>query len=136
MEKGDTETSNRPGEMRRGLPRLDCSRLACSCTVKPEPYSTTPGENEKRGALLLNISAEGLCFETNFQPSVGEYMHLEIRPIEGPEVSAKIKVIHARRSAKDGFHLIGSQFDEMSESDRQNLLVLLDTIGRLEKDLS
>ena len=63
-------------------------------------------------------------------------MRIEIRPIEGPEVTAGIRVIHSRPSEKSGFYLVGSKIEEISEHDRRNLLVLLDTISRMEQKLA
>jgi hypothetical protein len=74
-------------------------------------------------------------FETNFSPSVGDYLRIEVRPIEGPELSARIQVLHAQYSKKNGFYSIGSRFEEMSELDRQNLFSLIATINRMQHDL-
>ncbi len=62
-------------------------------------------------------------------------MSLEIRPIEGPDLSARIEVLYSQSSSNDGFYIIGSQFSEMSESDKQSLLILLQTIQRMEHDM-
>jgi hypothetical protein len=63
-------------------------------------------------------------------------MRIEIRPVEGPEVTAEISVIYSRPSEKSGFYMIGSKFEEISELDKRNLLVLLDTISRMEQELA
>jgi hypothetical protein len=78
----------------------------------------------------------GIFFESTYRPTVGCALSVEIRPIEGPEVNARIKVLHIRDSSSSGFFVIGSKFEEINERSRQNLLVLLDTINRLEDDLS
>lgn len=93
-------------------------------------------ESEKLGALLLNICADGVCVETNFKPSRGSIMHFKIRPIEGPDMDARIRVLHVRPSTAKGFFVIGSEFEHLSEQDRQNLLTLLHTLDRMEKDLA
>ena len=136
MELGNVETGDLSGEERRRSSRTACTRLACSCTVKPESISAVTNGDRKRGALLLNLSVDGISFETDFNPSVQACMNIEIRPIEGPDVAARLKVIHARRSARSGLHVIGAKFEEINEHNRQNLLALLDTIGRLERNLS
>ena len=136
MEIGKKESASGQREERRGFARLPCSRFACSCSVKPDSRSGATGDIERRGALLSDISPEGISFKTNFQPPAKEYMHFEVRPIEGPEVMAKIEVLYSRRSVRSGFYIVGSRFKEISEHDRQNLLVLLDTISRMEHDLS
>jgi len=120
----------------RKFARVNCFRFACSCTVKTGSSQEEAKNEKKRGALLMNISAQGIQFESNFQPSAEEHLSFKIRPIEGPEVAAMIKVIHTKQSEKRGFYLIGSEFHEISEQDKRNLLVLLDTVGRLEQDLS
>jgi hypothetical protein len=93
-------------------------------------------ESEKAGALLLNICDGGVCLESNFKPLVGAVMQFKIRPIEGPEMDAKIRVIHIRPSTANGFYVIGSRFEGLSELDQQNLLTLLHTVNRMEKDLA
>jgi hypothetical protein len=109
--------------------------LACSCSVTPEHGDDLHLDRNRGGALLSNISPNGINFETNFRPSVGDYLHIEVRPIEGPELSARIQVLHSQQSKKHGFFCIGSRFEEMSELDRQNLLLLLATINRMQHDL-
>jgi hypothetical protein len=126
---------NRPGDERRRFARIVCSRFACSCTVRPEHSPNECSGPERYGALLLNISPEGLLFETNVRPSIGDILYMEIRPIEGPEVFARIRVLHTRRSPKKVFYLIGAEFEEISGSGKQGLLLLLDTITRVEADL-
>ena len=128
--------TNEAGKDRRKFARLTCSRFACSCTVRPESNQIESGVDDRRGALLLNVSPEGILFETNFRPAVGDTMRIEIRPIEGPEVAASLRVLHAGTSMKNGFYLIGSAFEKISGHDKQSLLLLLDTISRLEDDLS
>jgi hypothetical protein len=86
--------------------------------------------------ILSNIGPDGISFETNFRLSEGDHLLLEIRPIEGPELAARIKVLHSRNSEKNGFFVVGSQFEEMSEGDRQNLHFLIATIERMENNLS
>lgn len=135
METGHNEMREKPeGEHRRNV-RFYCSWFVCSCTVIPEFRPCVPNNSKKRGALLLNICLDGICFETNFAPSIGSSMQLHIHPIEGPEVKAKIRVMHKRSSAKNGFYIIHSEFSEVSGRNRQNLLILLDTISRLQEDL-
>lgn len=121
---------------RRKFSRINCSRFACSCTVKTGASQEGASYEKNRGALLINISSQGIRFESNFQPSAGEHLSFKIRPIEGPEVAAMIKVTHTHQSEKSGFYRIGSEFHEISEQNKRNLLVLLDTIGRLEQNLS
>jgi hypothetical protein len=135
-ESGNVETGDGTGAERRRLSRTTCSRLACSCTVKPESVSAATDGGKKRGALLFNISPDGISLETDFQPSIRTHMDIEISPIEGPGVAARLRVVRACRSARNGLYVIGAEFEEISEQDRQNLLALLDTIGRLEQDLS
>jgi len=135
MDTKYTDRSSIPEE-RRKWERLACSRFACSCAVKPVP-SAGQAERERRlGAVLLNICANGICFESNFAPPGGTQFYFEIRPIEGPDVVAKIRVLHARPSGTNGLHIIGSEFDELGEHDRQNLLTVLHTITRMEEDLA
>jgi hypothetical protein len=93
-------------------------------------------EWEKLGALLLNICAGGVSLESNFEPASGASMRFRIRPIEGPDMDAKIKVLHTRPSAAKGFYIIGSEFEELTESGRQNLLMLLQTVDRMERGLA
>ena len=124
------------GQNLRKYERLACSRFACSCSVKPESGDDLRLENNRGGVLLSNISPNGISFETNISLSESEYLQLKIRPIEGPEVAAKIRVLHSRHSEKDGFFVIGSQFEEMSEGNRQNLHLLIATIERMEDNLS
>ncbi len=127
----------RPHHERRSCARLTCSRFACSCTVKPQAGHAGAADIEKKlGALLLNICINGACFETNFEPPRGANMHFKVRPIIGPEMTARIKVLHTRPSTTSGFYVIGSEFDELSEQDRQNLLTLLLTISQLEEGLA
>jgi hypothetical protein len=123
------------GRDRREFERLVCSRLACSCSVKPESGNGSHSEHSRGGALLSNISPDGVKFETNFRPSAGDFLRIEVRPIEGPEMSARIQVLHAQHSEKNGFFSVGSRFEEMSELDRQNLLVLIATINRMQNNL-
>ncbi len=120
---------------RRRFARILCSRAACTCLVTRNSYQTEFGERKKHSALLSNISVNGISFETDFRPPDGERMSFEVRPIEGPDLSAQIKVLHSRSSSKDGFYVIGSQFAEMGEGDKQSLLVLLNTIQRMEQDM-
>lgn len=137
MGTGHIEMCERPQEERRRCARLTCSRFACSCTVKPESgYPSAADIEKKLGALLLNICVNGACFETNFEPARGTDMRLKVRPIIGPEMTARIKVLHTRPSATSGFYVIGSEFRELGEQDRQNLLTLLLTIGQMEEDLA
>ncbi len=119
------------GDRRRSL-RLRCAALACSCSVG----RTGDDPLERSGALLSDISADGISFETDFEAGPGERLRIEIRPIEGPDLAVGLEVIHTRRSNRRGFFLIGSRFEDMDERDRRSLLVLLETISRLEKDLS
>jgi hypothetical protein len=79
---------------------------------------------------------DGVCFETKSPPSKGDSLRFELRPIEGPEVTARGKVLHVRRSARTGFFLVGMEIGEIDEQDAQKLLILIDTINRMEKDLS
>lgn len=51
-------------------------------------------------------------------------------------MDAKIKVLHTRPSAAKGFYIIGSEFEELSERGRQNLLTLLQTVDRMERGLA
>jgi hypothetical protein len=120
----------------RRYERVACSRFACSCSVRPESKDNIQSEKNRGGVVLSNISPDGISFETNISLSEGDYLLLEIRPIEGPELAAKIKVLHSRHSEKNGFFVIGSQFEEMSEGDRQNLHFLIATIERMENDLA
>ncbi|RJP21802.1 MAG: hypothetical protein C4520_09090 [Candidatus Abyssobacteria bacterium SURF_5] len=121
---------------RRRASRISCSRFACSCSLKPESPSEVIGDQEKLGALLLNLCAGGVCLESNFKPRPGSMMQFQIRPIEGPEMRATIKILHARPSRAKGFYKIGSEFEDLSEEDRQNLLTLLHMVERIEKDLA
>ena len=130
-----TEKSSIPQERRR-WERLACSRFACSCAVRPVSSASQADRERKLGAVLLNICANGICFESNFAPSSGTEFYFEIRPIEGPDVVAKIRVLHARPSESNGLHIIGSEFDELDERERQNLLTVLHTISRMEEDLA
>ena len=134
----DIDPSQNLGQNRdlRTYERVVCSRFACSCIVKPESGDDLRLENNRGGVLLSNISPTGISFETNISLSEGDYLHLEIRPIEGPELATKIRVLHSRHSEKHGFFVIGSQFEEMSEGDRQNLHFLIATIERMEENLS
>ena len=66
---------------------------------------------------------------------MGSQMRLTIRPIEGPEVVARIRVLHTQSSTSSGFYLIGAAFEDLKEGSRQNLLILLETISRLEASL-
>jgi hypothetical protein len=91
---------------------------------------------ERKGALLLNICADGVCFESNFEPQVGDCLHIGIRPIVGPEVTGKIRVIHARPSMTNGFYIVGSEFDDLGEHGKQSLIMLMHTIGLFEDDLA
>jgi len=116
--------------------RSTCSRFACSCFLKQECSHETGAESEKLGALLLNIGAGGLCFESNFRPAEGAVMLFTIRPIEGPGLDAKVRVLHSRPSPAKGFYVIGSEFEELGEQERQNLLTLLHMVDRFEKDLA
>ncbi|NQU07015.1 MAG: PilZ domain-containing protein [Candidatus Abyssubacteria bacterium] len=136
METGKKDPTGGPKEERRRFGRISCSRFACSCSVRPESLPAGPGKDQGRGALLSDISPDGASFETNFRPTAGERMRIEIRPIEGPEVTAGIRVINSRRSERNGFYLVGSKFEEISELDKRNLLVLLDTISRMEQELA
>ena len=135
-EPGNVEGGGGAGAERRRLSRITSPRLACSCMVKPESVPAATDAVKKRGALLFNISAKGIGFETDFLPLVRAHMDIEISPIEGPGVAARLRVVHACRSARNGLYVVGAEFDEISEQNRQNLLALLDTIGRLEQDLS
>jgi hypothetical protein len=123
-------------EERRRWARLACSRFVCSCALKLVSPADPAVPEKKLGAVLLNICASGVCFESNFKPPNNARLHFEIRPIEGPDVVAKIRVLHARPSGANGLYIIGSEFDELSELDRQNLLTVLHTIGRMEEDLA
>lgn len=136
MEARDGKSRQRETEERRSSDRLSCSRLACSCIIKPGPNPTASEVTKRHGAALVNICADGIRFETDFEPSAAALMCVEIRPIEGPQVAATIKALHIQRSERSGFYLVGTEFEEISARDRQNLLLLLDTIGRLEKDLN
>lgn len=120
----------------RKYERVACSKFACSCSVKSESGNDFRLENNRGGVVLSNISPDGISFETNISLTEGDFLHLEIRPIEGPELSAKIKVVHSRHSEKNGFFVVGSQIEEMSEGDRQNLHFLIATIERMENNLS
>ena len=122
-------------EDRRRVERILSSRAACTCLVTQDSYQTALGKGKKHSALLSTISVNGISFESDFRPSDGECMSLEVRPIEGPELSARIKVLYSRSSSNDGFYIIGSQFAEMSESDKQSLLILLNTIQRMEQNM-
>lgn len=125
-------TKQNDGDRRRRF-RHSCARFACSCTVKPQKSEQAP---ERKGALLLNICPDGVCFESNFEPSVGERLHIGIRPIIGPEVTARIRVLHARPSMTNGFYIVGSEFDDLEECEKQNLVTLIHTIDRFEEDLA
>ena len=83
----------------------------------------------------MNICMDGICFETKSPPSEGDCLRFELRPIEGPEVTARGKVLHVRRSARNGFFLVGTKIEEIGEQDAQKLLIFVDTINRMEKDL-
>jgi c-di-GMP-binding flagellar brake protein YcgR len=93
-------------------------------------------DRRRGGAVLSNVSPDGISFETNFKPLTGDCLRLELRPIEGPELSAKIKVLHSRQSEKNGFFAVGSRFEEISEGDRRNLLQLIATINRMQHELA
>ncbi len=121
---------------RREYERFTCTRFACSCFVSSESGNGSQLDGRLGGALLSNISADGVNFEANFRPSTGDFLRLEVRPIEGPELSAMIRVLHTRESDKNGFFAIGSRVEEISERDRQNLLQLIATINRMQHDLS
>lgn len=121
---------------RRKWERLVCSRFACSCAVRPVASAGQTNGERKRGAVLLDICANGICFESNFAPRGGTQFYFEIRPIEGPDVVAKIRILHARPSETNGLHIIGSEFDELDEGERQNLLTVLHTISRMEEGLA
>ncbi len=115
---------------RRKVERFSCTALACSCSIKTD----APGKTH--GAMLSDISIAGLSFEADFEMTPGERLSVEIRPIEGSEFEAAIKIVHSRRSQKAGFFLIGASFEDLTGRNRQSLLILLDTIGRMERDLS
>ncbi len=120
---------------RRKNERLTCSRFACSCSLKSESTAEFGHETEKAGAILLDICPGGVCLESNFKPPAEALMFFKIRPIEGPELDAKVRVRHIRKSSAKGFHVIGSMFEELTEDNRQNLLTLLQMVSRLENDL-
>ncbi|MBI4832867.1 MAG: PilZ domain-containing protein [Candidatus Lindowbacteria bacterium] len=125
-----------PKEDRRRGMRLDCFRFVCSCTLKSDSSADATGNSKKHGAVLVNVCPQGLRLESNFEPAKGEILHFELRPIVGPEVAARIKVVHTQPSATQGFYVIGSEFAELAEEESQNLLILLDTINRLEEGLT
>ena len=85
---------------------------------------------------MLDICAGGVCLESNVKPAPGSEMNFMIRPIEGPEMDAKIKVLYTRPSSTKGFYIIGSRFEELNEDNRQNLLTLLHMVNRMEQDLA
>ena len=124
------------GGDRREYERFTCMRFACSCFVSSESENGSKPGGRLGGALLSNVSLDGINFEANFMPSKGDYLLLDIRPIEGPDLSARIKVLHTRRSDKNGFFAIGSKVEEISERDRRNLLQLIATIKRMRQNLS
>ena len=119
-----------PTQERRRSERLSCAALACSCSVRTEPS----GRNH--GAVLTNISAGGVCFETDLEAMPGDVLRIEARPIEGPEFEVTIRVLHLRRSRRAGFFVVGSTFESLTEGARRDLLILLDTVGRLQRGLS
>ncbi|RJP72404.1 MAG: PilZ domain-containing protein [Candidatus Abyssobacteria bacterium SURF_17] len=123
-------------EERRAFTRHDCSRFACSCVVKPHVSAGNGPKDDKFGAVVLDVCCDGLCLETNLEASPGTRLFLEIRPIVGPGIATWVNVLHSRPSATGGFHIIGSQFTDLDEHDRQNLLTLLRTIAHLEEDLT
>lgn len=124
------------GGERREYERFTCTRFACSCFVNSESGNGSQFDGRLGVAVLSNISPDGINFEANFRPSPGDFLRLEVRPIEGPELSAMIRVLHTRESDKNGFFAIGSRVEEISERDRQNLLQLIATINRMQHDLS
>jgi hypothetical protein len=130
------QASNDVFPERRRSNRITCSRFACSCSLKSETHPEAKTNSAKLGALLLNICPGGVCLETNMKPPRGATMNFRIRPIEGPDLDAKIRILHTRPSSAKGFYILGSEFEEMGEQDRQNLLTLLHMVGRLEKDLA
>ena len=121
---------------RREYERFICTRFACSCFVMSEPGDGPWPDRRRGGAVLSDVSPDGISFETNFMPSEGDCLRLEVRPIEGPELSARIKVLHSRQSEKNGFFAVGSTFEDISEGDRRSLLQLIATIKRIKQDLS
>ena len=121
---------------RREYERFSCTRMACSCFVRSESGDGPRPDRRRGGAVLSNVSPDGVSFETNFMLDAGDCLRLEVRPIEGPELSARIRVLHSRQSEKKGFFAVGSRFEEISESDRRNLLQLIATINRMRHDLS
>ncbi|MBI5118294.1 PilZ domain-containing protein [Candidatus Poribacteria bacterium] len=122
-------------ELRKGA-RFDCVRFVCSCTLRPDSPLIQSDNNKRHGAVLLNVCPQGICLETNFEPSEGSRLRFEMRPIVGPEVIATIRVMHTQPSATSGFYIVGSEFAELGEEDSRNLLMLLDTIKCLEEDLT
>ncbi len=121
---------NSPTQERRRSERLSCAALACSCSVRAEP------SGRSHGAVLTNISAGGVCFETDLETAPGEILRIEARPIEGPEFEATIRVLHLRRSRWAGLFVVGSTFKSPTEDTRRDLLILLNTVGRLQLGLS
>jgi hypothetical protein len=77
-----------------------------------------------------------VCFETDLEATPGDVLRIEARPIEGPEFEATIRVLHLRRSRRTGLFVAGSTFESLSEGMRRDLVILLDTVDRLQRGLS